>query len=175
MKKQNPKKIFYKIPKTFTSKFIKVQNFIEKYAPFLYINKLCGFKKIWSNSIIISHKKLGFAAEFKLPNKIIIDFSNNPKYISLCIAHEYTHLLLRTSTSLPYHIEQTIAILSQLSYEDKAGIREFNKKTAAELMKIMDVWPSGKIILNNWRHYLEDNVKEGKKYKNIIFWLKTII
>jgi len=95
--------------------------------------------------------------------------SNRPiEYIALCIAHEYAHLLLRKHIQIQYSIEQSLAILLQLSYEDYAGIRKFSKSNAEELMKIMNVWPQGKRLLNSWASYL----KNPKKYSNILTYLK---
>lgn len=79
------------------------------------------------------------------------------------LPHEYSHLLLsynwrtnyllikpilqkrldyRTSllkNKFDYSIEQNIAILLQLSYEDMAGINSLQKRKAIQLMKYMGV------------------------------------
>lgn len=158
------KEIIFRVPKIYNNKVKEAQNLKEK-DPILFIESFCnltGLKKA-----IIIHKSLKFAAEFEFPNKIYLDFSNSLNYISLCIAHEYSHLLIRNKINLPYPIEQSLAILLQLEYEDFANIRKFKRENAKELLILMNVWESGRFILKKWDEYNPNN-----KDFNIIDWVK---
>ena len=163
----------FEVPKKYNSKILETQTWIKQRNPVFYINNLCNFKGL--NKVYIEHKPLKLAAEFRLPDKILLDFRNSVKYIVLCIAHEYSHLLLRANIPLDYSIEQSLAILLQLSYENSAGIRKFNYDTAKELMNIMNVWPNGQPLLKKWLSYW--NPKKGKtnQYHNILDFIKKVL
>lgn len=173
MTKQQKTKVLFKVPKIYQSKVLEFQDYIKESDPITFINNLCNLKGL-KNTVII-HKPLKFAAKFELPNKILIDFRNSLSYISLCIAHEYTHLLLRGNVSIPYPIEQSLAILLQLTYENSANIRKFSKKTIKELMEYMNVWPNGKRLLDNWSSYWNFQTGRNVKHRNILTWLKKVV
>lgn len=170
MAKRQQNKLAFGYPKRYDSKVLRLEKWTQQYNPIAFINKLCQLKGLKRVEII--HKPLKFSAEFKLPDKILVDFRNPEKYILLSLAHEYAHLLLRTHILIPYTIEQSLAILLQLAYEDSANIRKFNQKTAKELMEIMNVWPIGKILLKNWPDYWSPRTSKITKYRNILTWLK---
>jgi len=167
-------KLIFKTPRIYKSKIFKLQTFTEKDNPIFFVNTVCNLKGL--ESVIIIHKSLKFAAEFELPDKILVDFRNSLNYILLCLAHEYTHLLLRANILLNYSVEQSLAILLQLTYEDSAGIRQFDQKTCEELMRLMNVWTIGKILLKNWPSYWNlQATSRKKKHSNILIWVKKII
>lgn len=163
-------KIIFRTPEIYKPKVFKIKQLAAKDNPVLFIEKFCNLKG--PKSIIVVHKPLKLAAEFKLPNKILVDFRNSLNYISLCLAHEYAHVLLRNKIVIPYSIEQSLAILLQLTYEDYAKIRKFSQKTAEELMKLMNVWSFGKILLKKWSSYWRLKKCRNNKYSNILIWLK---
>ncbi len=163
-------KIIFKAPKVYRPKVLEFKRLNEEDNPILFIENFCNLKR--SRGVIIIHKSLKLAAEFEMSNKILIDFHNSLNYIYLCLAHEYTHILLRNKISIPYPFEQSLAILLQLTYEDYAKIREFSQKTAEELMKLMNVWPVGKILLKKWPSYWHPKTGRNNKYSNILIWLK---
>lgn len=167
-------KILFKSSKIYQPKIVEIQERIKKDNPILFVNKLCNLKLKKEKRIIIVHKLLKVAAEFEpYPyNKILLDFRNSLNYIFLCLAHEYAHILVRANISIPYPIEQSLAILIQLSYEDSVEIRKFKKKTAKELMECMNVWSVGKTLLAKWLLYWDIKKRKNTKYPNILFWLK---
>ncbi|MBU1255957.1 MAG: hypothetical protein KKG75_02385 [Nanoarchaeota archaeon] len=173
MIKQQKTKILFKTSKIYQSKVLKFKEYLKTNNPIFFVNNLSSLKGL--EKIVIIHKPLKFAAEFRLPNKILIDFRNSLSYIALCLAHEYAHLLIRNNISIPYPVEQSLAILIQLTYEDSANIRKFTKKTIRELMKYMNVWPDGKILLDNWPSYWSFRVGRDIKYYNILDWLKEVL
>jgi len=173
MIKQQKTKILFKTPKIYQSKVLEFQEYVKINNPILFVNNLCNLKGL--EKIVIIHKPLKFAAEFKLPNKILVDFRNSLSYVSLCLAHEYAHLLLRNNISIPYPVEQSLAILVQLTYENSANIRKFSKKTIKELMECMNVWPGGKILLDNWSFYWNFQTGRNMKYRNVLIWLKEVL
>ena len=115
------------------------------------------------------------------------------EYLALSVAHEFVHLLLRKNAwsskrdikklinqnkdylssqlknNFEYSVEQTLAILLQLAYEEKAEISKFSKKRARELMKSMDVWEIGEKLLRVWPSCSKS------RYKNIIGWVGHIL
>lgn len=119
-------------------------------SPILFVNRFYGFKKKFFQ-VVIEHKPIKYRANFGEPNIISIDFRNSLNYLALSIAHEYAHLLLRRNGLLAqikkyfrdgesaYSFEQALAIMTQLSYENFAGIRPLRKKTINELMTYMKV------------------------------------
>lgn len=162
--------------------------FLESANPVRYIDRLTRLTGL--SSLAIHHKPLKYAAEFKTPCTIYVDFRQTAKYISLCIAHEYSHLLLRRhewsrqpgivsiishypQPSAKYNyteegvVEQILAILLQLSYEDKFNIRKFSSRRARELMETMGVWPAGKDVLNRWPDFLTGRL-------GLLPWLKKM-
>jgi len=163
--------------------------------PIIYINKLLNLKGL--SKVIIIHKTLKEAAEFRTPNKIFIDFQNNLNYLALSLAHEYTHLIMRFNQwngeinikkllrryenfkgkkdreKLEYSIEQAIAILAQTSYENYAKISKLNYKRIQQLMKYMDAYAIGKIYLKKWRNYLKSNFDKKNIFNFIQKGLKT--
>ncbi|MBU1292275.1 hypothetical protein KKH07_02230 [Patescibacteria group bacterium] len=173
MIKRQKTKILFKTSKIYQSKVLEFQRYIEGNNPVFFVNNLCNLKEL--EKVIIIHKPLKFAAEFELPDKILVDFRNSFSYIALCLAHEYTHLLLRSNVSVPYPIEQSLAILIQLTYEDSAKIRKFSKKTIKELMEYMNVWPDNKILLDNWLSYWNFRTGRNIKYCSILSWLKEVL
>jgi len=175
MTSQQKNKIIFKTPKTYNPKVLKFEKRIKKDNPIYFVNNFCNLNG--PEKIIIVHKPLKFAANFEPPpfNKILVDFRNSKGYIFLCIAHEYAHILLRNNISIDYSIEQSLAILIQLTYEDSAKIRKFKKKTAEELMRYMNVWEIGRILLKKWSLYRKPTNKRNSEYKNILEWLKGII
>jgi hypothetical protein len=170
MTKQQETKILFKTPKIYQSKISEFQEYIKINNPIFFVNNLCNLKGL--DKVIVSHKPCKFAAEFELPNKILLDFRNSLSYIALCLAHEYTHLLIRKNIKIPYPIEQSLAILIQLTYEDSAKIRKFTKKTIKELMGYMNVWPDGRVLLDKWPSYWSFQSGRNAKYLNILNWLK---
>jgi len=173
MKRHQTTKLTFKVPRIYKPKILKFQSLTGNNEPISFVNTICNLKGL--NNIIIIHKPLKLAAEFELPNKILVDFRNSLNYISLCLAHEYVHILLKNKISIPYSIEQSLAILIQLSYEDFVNIRKFNQKTARELMELMNVWSVGKILLKNWPSYWNLQTGRNKKYINILIWLRQVI
>lgn len=152
-----------------------LQNFLIQTDPFEYLSKrtkLSGIKQI-----VVQHKPLRYAADFRTPSHIYVDFRQPSKYVALSVAHEYVHLLLRyhrwgkqpgmaeiikryaqPSTKYNYtaegSVEQVLAILLQLSYEDKFKLQKFNVRHARELMETMGVWPMGQHFLQQWPNFL---------------------
>ena len=173
MIKQQKTKILFKTPNLYQYKVLEFQEYLKTNNSVFFVNNLSSLRGL--ERIIIIHKPLKFAAEFKLPNKILIDFRNSLSYIALCLAHEYTHLLIRNNISIPYPVEQSLAILIQLTYEDSAEIRKFSKKTIRELMEYMNVWPDGKILLDNWSSYWSFRTGRNIKYRNVLSWLKRVL
>ncbi len=173
MAKQQKTKILFKTPKIYKSKISGFQEYIKVNNPIFFVNNLCNLKGL--NRVVIIHKLLKFAAEFELPNKILVDFRNSPSYIALCLAHEYTHLLIRKNIKIPYPIEQSLAILIQLTYEDSAKIRKFTKKTIKELMEYMKVWPDGKILLDKWPSYWDFQKGRNVEDCDILNWLRKVL
>jgi hypothetical protein len=145
---QKLKKLVFKTPNQYNSKALEVKASIKKQDPFLYVENFCRLKG--PDKVYIIHKPLKMAAKFKTPDKILLDFRNSASYIALCLAHEYAHLVLRANVSLDYPVEQSLAILLQLSYEDFAGISKFDQVRAKELMQLMNCWPTGKPLLKSW-------------------------
>jgi len=170
MKKKKIDKILYKAPDK-SKKNIFDANLSKEESPVLFIEHL--FRLEGLPQIKIIHKRLKLAAEFSMPNSIYIDFNNSANYIRLCIAHEYAHLLLRKNISVPYPVEQCIAILSQLAYEHKVGIRKFNKKIAKELMVIMRVWPAGEFWLKEWSSFWSSQCGKKNKNQKITEWVQA--
>jgi len=41
-------------------------------------------------------------------------------------------------------------------------------------MKYMDVWPDGKILLDNWSSYWSFQTGRSNKHCNILSWLKGV-
>lgn len=163
-------KFIIKAPKSYNVKILKLQKWINQYNPFIFVDNLCKLKGL--KGIKLIHKPLKLSAEFKLPNKIFVDLRNSKKYILLCLAHEYTHLLLRAHISISYPVEQSLAILLQLAYENCVNIRKFSQRTAKKLMQLMNVWPVGKILLKKWPDYWSPRMGKNRKYRNILSWLK---
>lgn len=165
--------------------------FLDKHDPRAILESLSSLG--WKGPIKIFHKNLEWAAEFQEPNKIYVDFQKPVKYLALSVAHELTHLLLRKDKwseqpaikklikqnlghsspklhdTFEYSIEQVLAILLQLVYEEKAGISRFSKKRARELMESMDVWEIGEKLLRAWPSYFKS------RYKNIVGWVGHIL
>jgi len=164
-------KIIFKGPAIYRSKILEIQNRLKIDNPIYFINKFCNLKGPQKISII--HKPLKFAANFEPPpfNKILLDFRNSINYIFLCIAHEYSHILLRYNKKIPYPLEQSLAILLQLTYEDSVQIRKFEKNTVKELMKYMKVLSGGGVLLKEWSLYK----KNKYKYQNIFDWLNSAL
>ncbi len=173
MVKKRKTKILFKAPRTYQFKVLEFQEYIRANNPISFVDNLCNLNGL--DKVAIIHKPLRFAAEFELPNKILVDFRNPLSYIVLCLAHEYAHLLIRKNIKITYPIEQSLAILIQLTYEDSAKIRKFTKKTIKELMGYMSVWPEGKILLDNWPSYWDFQNGRNAKYRNVLDWLKGII
>jgi hypothetical protein len=173
MPKQQKTKILFRAPKIYQSKILEFQEYIKANNPIFFVNNFCNLKGL--KKIIVIHKPIKFAAEFELPDKILVDFRNSLSYIALCLAHEYAHLLLRNNASITYPVEQSLAILIQLTYEDSAKIRKFSKKTIKELMEYMNVWPAGKTLLENWPSYWNSQTGKNTKYHNILSWLKEVL
>lgn len=163
-------KIIFKVPRIYKAKVFKIKQLKGKHNPFVFIEKFCRLKGL--GTIIVIHKPLKLAAEFKLPNKILVDFHNSLNYICLCLAHEYAHILLRDKIFLPYPIEQSLAILLQLTYENYAQIRKFEQKNVRELMQLMNVWLEGRKLSKQWPFYWHQNKSRDNQYTNILVWLK---
>ncbi|MFH1088476.1 MAG: hypothetical protein V1719_01395 [Patescibacteria group bacterium] len=160
--------------------------FLLRANPFVYISTRVGL--VGLKHVLIVHRPLKYAAEFQPPNSIYIDFRQPADYSALSVAHEYVHLLLRhhrwgSRLGMPriiqryarskdkYHytkegaVEQVLAILLQLSYEDQFKLRKFNSTRAQELMKIMGVWPMGQPFLRRWPSFL-------KSRGGLLLWLR---
>ena len=183
--------VLFSVPPRNRDRLSSLKGFLKSNNPFSYLNQATGLRAV--TNIKIYHKNLGHAAEFKIPNTIYVDFRQPVHYLALSIAHEYAHLILQknhwehknkiadyiasidrpkiynyTSKSA---LEQLLAILLQLSYEDRMGTRRFTKKNAKELMTIMAVWPLGKYLLNHWPEWL----KEEEGGTGLLRWLgKTL-
>ena len=154
--------------------------------PLSYLSQVTGLASL--PRLVIQHKPIKCAAEFKVPNRIYLDFRQPVAYMALSVAHETAHLLLRRhrwskqpgvnqvirqygQSSTKYHytregtIEQVLSILLQLSYENRFCIRKFSEVHARKLMKIMGVWPMGQPFLKRWPSFLKG--REG-----LIVWLR---
>jgi len=164
-------KIIFKGPAIYRSKILEIQNRLKIDDPIYFVNNFCNLRG--PQKIFIIHKPLKFAANFEPPpfNKILLDFRNSINYIFLCIAHEYSHILLRYNKKIPYPFEQSLAILLQLTYENSVHIRKFEKNTVKELMKYMKVFPEGEILLKKWSLYK----KYKHKYQTILDWLNSVL
>ena len=180
-----------KIPFKYQKKASSLKRFLDICNPIAILGDLTGLK--WRGPIKISHKNLKWSAEFQEPNKIYVDFRKPVEYLALSIAHESAHLLLRKNNwssrrdikklinqnrdylspwlenSFEYSIEQSLAVLLQLTYEEKTGISRFSKKRARELMKSMDVWKVGEKLLGVWPSYSKS------RYKNIVGWVARVL
>jgi len=93
MTKLHKTRILFKTPEIYRSRVLEFREYIKSNDPILFVNGLCNLKVL--DRVNVIHKPLKFAAEFKLPSTILVDFRNSPSYIALCLAHEYAHLLIR--------------------------------------------------------------------------------
>lgn len=168
-------KIILKGSVIYRLKILEIQDRLKIDNPIYFISKFCNLRG--PQKIFIIHKPLKFAANFEPPpfNKILLDFRNSINYIFLCIAHEYTHILLRYNKQIPYPFEQSLAILLQLTYEDSVNIRKFKKNTIKELMEYMNVWQEGKILFEKWPLYINSLKRRKNKYRNILDWLSSVL
>lgn len=163
-----------------------LRGFLLKADPFEYISHRTGLTGL--GRITIIHRPLKYSAEFKMPVRIYIDLRQPVNYCALSIAHEYSHLLLRHHNwgkrpgifslvqrygrgahkynyTMEGAVEQVLAILLQLSYEDRYKIRCFSAAHAQKLMKIMGVWPVGRVFLKRWPIFLKGSSR-------LLPWLK---
>ncbi|MFC1700601.1 hypothetical protein ACFLZ0_00420 [Patescibacteria group bacterium] len=182
-----------KIPEKFNKKEKDLLSFIKKYNPVLILKKITGrnFKKI---NIIVKHKSLGMAADFR-NNTVYVDFNNSIQYIWLSLSHELAHILLRNPAwdknkdiqkiikankgfsfkyqgisykyTFSYAIEQTMAILLQAACEDKAGLRKLDWSVWESTFQCMGVKDIGKKLWKSWLKYLDNLLK----YKKIDNWI----
>lgn len=152
-----------------------LQSFLIQADPFAYLSKRIGLSGI--KRIVVQHKPLRYAADLRTPSHIYVDFRQSSGYVALGVAHEYAHLLLRyhrwgkqpgmsviikryaqPSTKYDYTaegaVEQVLAILLQLSYEDKFKLQKFSVRHARKLMEVMGVWPMGRYFLRQWPNFL---------------------
>lgn len=191
--------LIYQGPQKYKKKVAILLEFLNKgINPIDYTATLCNLKG--PSKIILIHKPIKFAAQFQKSNKILLDLRNNIDYINLSLAHEYTHLLLKYNwwanypsiktilkkhvdyqtsllkNSFEYSIEQSIAILTQLSYEDKARIRVFQKRKALDLMRYMDVLEIGQFFLQKWDDYwIKKYPFHSSRFTNILDFISSIL
>lgn len=179
-------KIQFVYPACYQKRANTLRAFLLRASPFIYISNRVGL--VGLKHVLIVHRPLKYAAELQIPNRIYIDLRQPTNYGALCIAHEYTHLLLHhhrwgsrlgmsyiiqryTQSVTKYHytkegaIEQVLAILLQLSYEDQFKLKKFSFIHARKLMKIMGVWPMGQPFLRCWSGFLKS--REG-----LLPWLR---
>ncbi len=169
----------FQVSQKYKSKIIELEKFLTKKNPFKYAERLYGLAPIKNLQII--HKPIKWSAQFKTPNKIIVDFRNDACYIALSMAHEYAHLLIRyykllnnkkikkaiNTEDLAYSIEQGLAILTQVLYEDYSEIRKLSKKHTKELMDYMNVSPNiSQKILNKLKKIGITNIHNKKAILN---------
>ncbi|MBP8718989.1 MAG: hypothetical protein KBI07_07945 [Candidatus Atribacteria bacterium] len=190
--------LIYQGPQKYKKKIAIINSLSKELNPVNYVNSLCNLKGL--SKIILIHKPIKFAAQFQEPNKIFLDLRNNLDYINLSLAHEYTHLLLRYNqwtnypsiknilkkhrdyrtsllkNSFEYSIEQSIAILGQLSYEDKNRIRAFKEKKVMTLMRYMDVLKVGQFFLQKWNGYWKRKYPfHSLRFSNILDFIGSIL
>jgi len=139
-------KYVFSAPKKYHQRQKELADFLKERDLAKFVEQVLGLSGL--SKLKIGHSAIGKKAEFREPDEIWLDFRNEMKYMALCIAHEYVHLLIRKKKiKMPYETEQAIAVLTQLQYEDWAGIRKFTKKIARELLIANGAWPAGKILL----------------------------
>jgi len=185
----------YKIitPKKFNKKEKKLFIYISKYSPVKIFGGITGEK--WTEQIIINHRNLGEAAQFKNHN-IYLDFNQPIDYIWICICHELAHMILREKikwnkskearkafrvladfhtpkmkNNFRYAFEQTMAIFLQAACEERIRRRPLEWSEWQKTFEAMDVEKLGKIIWESFCEFLSDK-NRGKKYR---IWLKKTL
>jgi|GEM_PF-2895117 len=192
-------KLIYQGPQKYKKKVAIIIGSLSKGVdPVVYVDTLCNLKG--PSRIILVHKPIKFAAQFQKPNKILLGLRNDIDYISLSLAHEYAHLLLLFNkwqdkcsiktiikkhknyqtfvlkNNFEHSIEQSLAILIQVSYEDKVQISHFSQKRIKKLMQYMDVWEIGQYFLKAWKKYQVTKYPyHSYNFHNIFIFIKSVI